>query len=492
MRIRYLHTLCLALLLGGCVSVGPDYSEPIVPTPDYSDVLNKQDTKAGRTGSIDADSLADWWLCFHDPVLSQLMDEALNKNLDVREAVALVRQARSQLIIDRADGLPKANASADYTRERTSANVPAGRTADSLLSNTYTAGFDASWELDIWGGNRRAVEAAMADIMSEEANLESVKVSLAGELAQTYVQMRIYQERISVTNQNIKAQSDTLSMLESKYNAGLSDQLDVEQARYNLENTKSSLPDLYSGLESSINSLAVLTGTVPGQLHGQLAANNDVPIPPFELVRDIPTDTLRQRPDVRKAERTLAAQTARIGEAEADLYPTFSLSGTFGLSSSSSSSLISSTSKTWSVIPGLSLPIFNAGSLRANVKLQEAKQEQYLVKYESTVLSAIEEIRNALTDFYQEQQKMKALRSAVAAAKNAVVIAEDKYRNGLVNFNDVLDAQRSLYSFEDDYATSKGTVTKNFIALYKALGGGWSLNNTYSNEDEPSKNSMSN
>ncbi len=474
MKAKYLLILSCILLLNGCVSVGPDYTHPPLPTPDYSDLLGAAVEDRACSASIDAQSLANWWNCFNDPGLSRLMDEALKKNLDVREARALVREARSQLIIDRADGLPQVDANGDYTRERSSANTEAGRNAEHLVTEIFSAGFDAGWEADIWGGNRRAIEAAKADIMTEEANLESVKVSLAGELAQTYVQMRTYQERIRVTKKNVEAQAETLAMLESKLRAGLSDELSVEQARYNLEDTRASLPDLFSGLEGSINSLAVLTGTIPGQLHDRLGTLVAVPVPPFEIVNDIPADTLRQRPDVRKAERSLAAQTARVGEAEADLYPNFSLSGSIGLSALASSGFLISDSKTWSLVPGLTLPIFNAGSIRANIKVQEAKQEQLLAQYENTVLSAIEEIRNALTDFYQEQQRLKSLEAAVAAAKNAVKIAQDKYRNGLVNFDSVLDAQRSLYSFENDMATSKGTATKNFIALYKALGGGWS------------------
>ena len=489
MRITYLYILSCVLFLNGCISVGPDYQRPSVPIADYSDLLGNQGKDAGPSGNIDSEALADWWACFNDLTLSQLMDEALKKNLDLREARALVREARSQLIIDRADGLPQVNANGDYTRERTSANTQAGRNAENLVTDTYNAGFDASWEVDIWGGNRRAVEAAKADIMAEEANLESVKVSLAGELARTYVQIRTYQERIRVTKKNVEAQAETLAMLESKLRAGLSDELSVEQARYNLEDTRSALPDLFSGLESSINSLSVLTGNIPGKLHEQLSASVAVPVPPFEIVNDIPADTLRQRPDVRKAEWSLAAQTARIGEAEADLYPNFSLTGSIGLSALTSSSFFSSDSKTWSLVPGLHLPIFNAGSIRANIKVQEAKQEQMVAQYQNTVLSAIKEIRNALTDFYQEQQRLKVLESAVTAAQNAVKIAQDKYRNGLVDFNNVLDAQRSLYSFENNMVASRGAVTKNFISLYKALGGGWSWDpqETLSADTSPTK-----
>ncbi len=462
-----------ALVLGGCMSVGPDFKAKALPDPDCSDLLNSGTDGSGRSGAIDGAALSGWWTCLNDPVLSQLMDEAFAQNLDLREARAKVLEARSQLVIDRADGWPELSARGDYTRQRTSANTAAGQTGGDLVTGTYSAGFDASWEIDIWGGTRRAVEAAEADVKSQEASLASVKVSLAAELAKAYVKVRTCQEQIRVTKKNIRAQADTLEMLESKLAAGLSDELSVSQARYNLEDTKSALPQIYTDLESSINSIAVLTGQIPGSLHQRLSPKQPVPMPPFDIVTQIPGNTLRQRPDVQKAEYDLAAQTARIGQATADLYPSFSLTGAFGLSSLSSATFFDSDSRTWSLVPGLTLPIFNAGSIRANIRIQEARQEQLLAQYEGTVLSAIEEIRNALTAYAREQQRQKALGSAVAAAKDAVAISQDKYRNGLVDFDNVLDAQRSLCLFENSLADAKGTVTRNFIALYKAFGGGW-------------------
>ncbi len=468
-----LFLLWCVLVLGGCMSVGPDFKAKALPDPDYSDLLNSGNSDSSRSGAIDGASLANWWTCLNDPVLSQLMDKAFAGNLDLRQARAKVLEARSQLVIDRADGWPNLSAQGDYTRQRTSANTTAGQSGGDLVTGTYSAGFDASWEIDFWGGTRRAVEAAEADLKSQKANLASVKVTLAAELAKAYVTVRTCQEQIRVTKENIRAQTDTLEMLESKLAAGLSDELSVSQARYNLEDTRSTLPQIYSDLEAGINSIAVLTGQIPGSLHQGLALEKLIPVPPFGMVNQIPGNTLRQRPDVQKAEYDLAAQTARIGEATADLYPSFSLTGAFGLSSLSSATFFDSDSRTWSLVPGLTLPIFNAGSIRADIRVQEAKQEQLLAQYESTVLSAIEEIRNALTAFAREQQRQKALESAVAAAKDAVTISRDKYRNGLVDFDNVLDAQRSLCSFEKSLADAKGTVTSNFIALYKAFGGGW-------------------
>lgn len=474
MKTKYLLIPSFIIVLNGCVSVGPDYKQQKLPTPDYSDILKKQTNKVGKASAIDTKSLINWWECFNDPILSKLMDEALIKNLDLREAQALLKQARSQLIVDEADSLPSLDASGSITREKNG--------GQSNITNTYKTGFDASWEIDTWGANRRTIEATKADIMSEKANVESVKVSIAGEIAQTYVQIRAYQERIRVAYKNIEAQQDTLDMLESKLKAGLSDELSVQQAKYNLEETRSSLPDLYSGLESNMNTLAILTGKIPGELHKELVEVKAIPVAPFDIVTDIPADTLRQRPDIKKAEWDLVAQTAKIGVAQADLYPSFSISGFFGLSATTSSNFFSSSNESWNLIPSINIPIFNRDSIRANIKIQEAKQEQLLIEYENTVLSAIKEIRDALTNYYQEQQKLKSLQATVNAAKNAVEIAQNKYQNGLIDYDSVLDTLRSLYSFENSLATSKGAVTENFIALYKTLGGGWSQSSNTKNE----------
>ena len=465
----------LALVVSGCMTVGPDYSQPPVPKPNYFDVLQSGTGDIRPRATITNESLADWWRIFNDSTLTGLMEEALESNLDMHEARSLVREARSQLRISQANLFPSLDAGGAYTRSRSSENaISAGVSgAIDLESDYYSAGFDASWEIDIFGGARRSVEAARADIEVQQASLESVWISLIGELSQTYVDTRTYQHRLSVAEKNLRAQAETLSILVSRLAAGLSDELDVQQARYNLEQTRSTIPSLRSGLESSINRLVVLTGKMPGELHERLMAVKPIPVPPFEVVNDIPADTLRQRPDVRRAERELAAQTARIGEAESELYPKFTLTGSIGLASLKSSTLFNSESQTWSIGPGFSWPILHAGSIQANVRVQTERKNQLWAKYQKTLLTAAQEIRDSLTSYSQEQQRLAALQSAAEAAGLAVEIAQDKYRHGLVDFNSVLDAQRSLFSLEDEVVASQGILTQNFIALYKALGGGW-------------------
>ena len=472
MKLKLLLIPMLCLAITGCVTVGPDYQKPPVPKADVSSISDAS-AEQGRRASITKQGLVSWWKVFNDPVLSGLIQEAIEGNLDVRQARAKVREARAQLTISRAGLFPSVDATGSYQQTRAITSYNADDEALRAENTYYSAGFDASWEIDIFGGTRRGVEAAKADIQSQQASLESVWVSMAGEVAQTYVAIRSYQERLAVAENNLKAQADTLGILQARYKAGLSDELDVQQARYNLEKSRSTIPTLKSGLERSFNALAVLVGKMPGKLQKRLEKSQAIPKAPFSVVLKIPADTLRQRPDIRMAERALAAQTARIGVATADLYPKFYLIGSIGLESMKSSKLFNADSNVWSILPSVTWPIFRAGSIRANIEVQNAKQEQLAAQYDKAVLVAVKEIRNSLTAFNQEQQRLAALTSAVDAAQKAADIAQDKYRQGLVNFNDVLDAQRSLFSYDDQRITSQEAITGDIISLYKALGGGW-------------------
>ena len=472
MSLRYILSALVCLAMTGCVTVGPDYKQPSAPQASVADIATA-DSGQGPRVSITKESLTSWWQVFGDPMLSDLIQEALQGNLDVRQARAKVREARAQLTMTRAGLFPSLDASGSYTQARSVTTEGANGEALRAESTLYSAGFDASWEIDIFGGTRRGVEAAEADIQSEQASLESVWVSLAAEVAQTYVSIRSYQQRLKVAEDNLKAQADTLEILQARHKAGLSDELDVQQARYNLESSRSSIPTLKSGLESSINALAVLVGKMPGTLQKRLDQAGAIPKAPFSVVLKIPADTLRKRPDIRQAERALAAQTARIGEATAELYPKFYLVGSIGLESMKSAKLFNAESNVWSILPSVTWPIFHAGSIRANIEVQSAKQEQAAAQYEKAVLTAVKEIRDSLTAFNQEQNRLAALSSAVEAAQSAAEIAQEKYRNGLVSFNDVLDAQRSLFSYDDQRISSQEAITSDIISLYKALGGGW-------------------
>ena len=337
----------------------------------------------------------------------------------------------------------------------------------------YRTGFDASWEIDVFGGARRSIEAAQGDLEANVADYRDVLVSLVAEVALNYVEARTFQTQLQVAEENLKAQAETLQLVEWRYAAGLVSSLDVEQAKSNLENTRAQLPRLRSNIEAAKNRLAILLGIFPGMLEAQLAARKPIPEAPLEVAVGVPAELLRRRPDVRRAERQLAAQTARVGVATADLYPKFSLPGSIGLEALSTNHLFSSASQAWSLIGRFAWTVFKGGAIRQNIEVQNALQEQSLKQYEATILIALEDVENALTAFAEEQERNDALMEATQSAQRAAELARDQYASGLIDFQTVLDAERTLLSAQDQVAQSKGQVSSNLISLYKALGGGW-------------------
>jgi NodT family efflux transporter outer membrane factor (OMF) lipoprotein len=458
--------LPVILLLTGCAMVGPDYKGVDQKTPAAWHTELQGGLVAGR---MDPEALALWWKTLHDPELQSLEQRAVEGNKDLQAAKARVLEARARRGISSAGLFPSLNASASAVNKRTSLNN--GGTG---VENTiYKAGFDAGWELDLFGGLRRSEEAAEADLQASREDLHDVLVTLTAEVALNYVEVRTYQARLTASEINLKAQQESYDLNLSSYHAGLINQFAVEQAAYGLEQTRSQIPSLQTGLEAAKNRLAVLLGVAPGSIHKELEKKKAIPAIPVRMTVGIPAQMLRLRPDVRRAERNLAAQTARIGVATADLYPKFTLSGTIGLESIPSSELFKSESRAWNYGPGISWNIFDAGAVRRNIEVQNARQKQALIAYESTVLKAQEEVENALTAYSKEQVRLQSLARATAAANRAYFLARDQYKAGLVDFTTVLDSQRSLQSLEDELAVSQGTVTSNMIRLYKALGGGW-------------------
>jgi HAE1 family hydrophobic/amphiphilic exporter-1/multidrug efflux pump len=452
-----LHLLLIFLLpffFGGCLSVGPDYQQPEFPT----------------LGNQTVETPADWWTTLGDPDLSALVDEALQNNYDLKSAVASVRAARAQLGIARAALGPQLDASGSYTHKKTSDEVYGTGEYD-----LYDAGFDASWELDLFGGTRRSTEAAKAAWQFKEAGLADVQISVAAETARSYVMLRTSQQRLNVAQANLKIQQETFDLLQSKFDSGLIGELSLHQARYNLESTRSTVPSLETAVEQSLNALAVLTGNMPGALQDRLSKVRNIPVATMEAVTGIPADLLRRRPDVRIAERELAAQTARIGVAKSDFFPKLTLNGSVGVEALSFNALDNSGNDFYSIGPGIKWAIFHMGSIRNNIKVQKAGQEQALAAYEKAVLVAVQETRDALTAFQKEQQRRTALDAAATAARTAAELAADRYKNGLEDFETVLEAQRAQLTFQDQLVQSQSAVTQNLINLYKALGGGWSM-----------------
>ena len=460
-----LPAVVIGLILSGCAAVGPNYTkvEPDAPIKWHTEL-----TGGLTTEELQPETLARWWATLNDPELESLVERAVKGNLDLKNARARIREARAQRGVSRADLFPTLEAGGSAIRSRSSKNSGTGKEIE-----LYSAGFDAGWELDIFGGTRRAIEAAQADLEATQEDLHDVLVSLLAEVALNYVEVRTYQARLAVTETNIKSQEETYELNRSRYQAGIIDDLAVQQSLYNLENTRSQIPTLQTGLEAAKNRLAVLLGKKPGEVHQELAEKKPIPVLPVTVAVGVPAETLRNRPDIRQAERNLAAQTAQIGVATADLYPKFRLMGTIGLESISTGNFWESASRTWSIGPGISWSIFHGSAIRQNIKVQTARQEQALIQYESAVLGAQEEVENILMAYAKEQRRRESLARATDAAKRAVLLARDQYQAGLVDFSNVLIAQRSLLSFQDELAQSEGAVVSNLVRLYKALGGGW-------------------
>ena len=464
MAVLMIAMFALLVFLGGCACVGPDYARPDTKVPAaWNTPLGGGLTRAG----MDPGVLKTWWATLNDPDLSGLIERAVAGNLDLKKARARVRQARAQRGAASADYFPTLDAAGSGRRSYNSKGT------DGKINDLYNAGFDAAWELDIFGGVRRSVEAASADLQAAGEDLNDVLVSLLAEVAINYIEVRAFQARIASAEGNISKQAETHQVALWRQQAGLGDELAVQEALYNLENTRSQLPVLRSGLEEALNRIAVLLGEWPGSVHRQLEKPAAIPAPPPDVAVGVPADMLRRRPDVRRAERELAAQTARVGVATAELYPKFTLIGSIGIEALSLSDLVSTPARTYSFGPGISWPIFRGGAIRSNIEVQSALQEQALIAYEKAVLDALEEVENVLTAYSEEQKKRESLRVAEGAARKAVDIALGKYEAGLTDFLVVLVAQRSLLSFQDQLAQSDGAVTSNLIKLYKALGGGW-------------------
>ncbi|MFZ7111450.1 MAG: efflux transporter outer membrane subunit [Desulfatiglandales bacterium] len=457
--------LIMPLILAGCAAVGPDYVPPELRTPATWHTSLEGGPVAGET---DPTALTHWWKTFNDPRLSSLIERAVSGNIDLKQAGARLREARARRGLARTEFFPTLDGSGSATKIYSKEGTGGTETRD-----LYAAGFDAGWELDLFGGIRRGLEAADADLQASREALCDVLVSLLAEVAVNYLETRTYQARLAAAKANLNNQEETYSLTQMRYLAGLSDALAVQQARYNLENTRSQIPTLHTGLEGAMNRLAVLLGETPGTLHRELEHPEPIPVAPAQIAVGVPADLLRQRPDIRRAERELAAQTARIGVATAQLYPTFTLRGSIGFEALQLDDLLSGGGRTLAIGPRITWPVFDAGALRRNIEVQSAIQEQALMAYESTVLAALEEVENALSAYVDEQLRRESLIEASRAAETAVDLAQDKYRAGLTDFSDVLDAQRSLLSFEDQLARSGGTVLSNLIALYKAMGGGW-------------------
>jgi NodT family efflux transporter outer membrane factor (OMF) lipoprotein len=451
--------------------VGPNYSPPQVSLPPAWHEQFVTETNQSPQ------ALSRWWRLFQDPQLDALIGEATRANHDLRLAEARVREARAETGVARSALFPSVDASGDYARQRLSQNVPnaflARAAGQSLEQNSFNTGLDMNWELDIFGGNRRALDASRADLGAAVETRRGVLITVIGDVGLSYLNLRGLQKQLTVARDNLRLQEQTVDLTRDRFRAGLASELDTARAEAQAAETRSLLPLFEQDIQRSIHRLGILIGQQPAELESQLGA--PAPIPPSVpgIPIGLPSALLRQRPDIRNAERQVAAATARIGVATADLFPRFFLTGAAGLQSVSSSDFFNAGSRFWSIGPSVRWPVFTAGRIRQNIKIQNTRQEQALILYEQTVLTSLEEVENALVACGKEQEHRQALIQSEAANRRAVELADERYRSGLVDFLNVLETQRSLLAVQDELARSDRTIDQNLVRLYKALGGGW-------------------
>jgi len=412
--------------------------------------------------------LSAWWKQLNDPLLDQLISESLSAAPDVRSAQARLRQSRASRELAEANLYPSIGASASATRSRSASSTGTGMT-----QTLYAAGFDAAWEPSIFGGLRDAAKGAEADAAASAASLESVRASLTAEVALNYINLRTAQRRLAIARDNVASQGETLQITEWRAQAGLVTMLDVEQARTNLEQSRASIPSLENSRAEAENHLALLTGRAAGSLHEQFSAVAALPKAPDTVAVGIPADTIRQRPDIRAAEFTLQAETARTAEREADRYPSLNLSGSLGWQAFSIVSLGGSGSLVRSLAGSLAATLFDGGRIRSRIAVQNAVQEQALIAYEKSMLTAFEDVENALTAYAVGRERVDARQKAAESARSANALARTLYQAGSADFQKVLDTDRTRLTAEDGLASADAELLTAVIQLYKALGGGW-------------------
>ena len=453
------------LSLSGCM-VGPSYQRPLVSVPP------QWPKEPARGASLGGPVVENWWKTFHDPELESLIDRAAKANLDLQIAAARVEEARASRGVVRSNQFPQVSATTSYSRERgVLAGLPGGPLA--YETNIYQGQVDMSWEADVFGRIRSQVRGATAELAAQQEERRNVLISLLGDVAINYAQLRGYQLRLSIAQRNIGIQQDTLSLTRALADAGQATDRDVAQAESQLESTRAIVPQLETSRAAAIHRLGVLLGSEPDSLAAELSNTAPLPAAPPDVPTGLPSGLLERRPDIRRAEAQLVAATAHVGEARADYFPRFSLTGAAGRESTQLHLLALGTGNIFSAGPSISVPVFTAGRIRANVALQQARVKEAEASYRSAILTALEETENALIGYFNEQTRRDRLQQVTQADQTALRLTQVQYRAGLADFLTVLDAERSLSANEDQLAQSQTTVVTGLVALYKALGGGW-------------------
>jgi NodT family efflux transporter outer membrane factor (OMF) lipoprotein len=415
-----------------------------------------------------------WWNSFDDPQLSAVIDRATTGSLELAQATERLTRARALVRVEKSGRLPSLDGRAGYSRTQTSEDAAIGGfPATAETYNLWEAGLDATWELDLFGRVAAGIDAAREDLAAEEEDRRDLLIVIQAEVARAYIDWRGAQRRLAVTEQNLALQEETTRLIEQRAAAGLASELDVVRARAQAQSTAARTPPLRAQADVALNRVAVLCGVTPSQIRREFAADGGtIPIP-TGVTTVAPAELVRQRPDIRRAEREVAAALARVGVAEADRYPRFVLSGNLGLSTINLSDLSTGTSDTWSFGPNVSIPLFDGRARRSRVEAQEAAYNVATLAYRQAVLLAFEESENALAEYAREKERGVALSAAAESSRDAVRLASELYRSGMVDFLDVLEAERTLSDAEELLAESTTQQSRRAVAVFKSLGGGW-------------------
>jgi NodT family efflux transporter outer membrane factor (OMF) lipoprotein len=450
-------------LISGCTALGPDYSTPDPAADLESTWIEAKDPKVSSTYSADP----KWWeAAFQDAEINQLVETALQQNLSLRSTGLRVLQSQQQLAIAIGD---------QYPQQQQMTGLAGREKSEGIIFNDYNLGLNLSWEIDFWGRFKRQIESASAELDASVADYDNVLISLVSQVAQNYILIRTFQDRIKVARNNIKLQRESVRITQAKYSAGEVSELDVDQADSLLNNTIATVSSLEISLYQFKNSLAVLLGKPPQEYNYLLAEKRKIPTTQAEIAIGMPQDIIRKRPDIRSAERQLAAQSAQIGFAVTDLYPHLGIGGSIGTSTEQFHDLFSSDAQIWNLYGMFQWNIFNYGRLKSNVRLQDALFQQLLVDYYNTILQAQVDVENAIVAYLKSHEQLKSYQLATAASQRAVNVSNIQYQNGLIPFNTVITNLQSLSQQQDLLSSAQGSVATNLVQVYKALGGGWEI-----------------
>ncbi len=487
MKLNYKWFVVLAALTAsaGC-EVGPNYHAPQISTessfntghalPSFSPA-----TQPATQPNVRPVNAAQWWRSLNDPELDSLVERAIQNNLDLKIALSRLQEARATEYVVSGGTLPYLEGSAgagrgsgtNSTKGKVAAPLNTATNTTGLREITQVMGFDAGWEIDLWGRFRRELEASAADTQAATEARNFVLVSLIADVARAYMDVRTTQIRLAIANQNIATAQETYELANGRLQRGLTNGLDVELARRQLAIEQATVAPLAATVKQAQRRVAVLLGLSPETLYAELNKTTNLPDPPAQLTVGVPADLLRRRPDIRQAERQLAAETARIGIATADLFPRVALTAGFGLQGQGLGRTPTSNSMIWSVGPSAVVPILDFGRIDSMIELEDYRTRELLYNYRRTILDAVQEADDAIDNYTAQRDRLTQLHEAIDASQRAVILATGRYNRGLIDFLNVLDAQRALYDLEDQYTVAQEAEVLQFAALYKALGGGW-------------------